>query len=348
MLLWSGWHEPGALGSLELYAALQNLAAGRPANARIKAGDAVSGKYQVILGDWSHAGGLDQGIQLQWFDTWMKGIDTGLPKDTETPLHLAELGGTKRWINASAYPLVATYAPLYLSSGGKLTRSADAAAGSDELKWVAPGQTSGFIDYATEPFTDGAMLAGPMAARLEATSSNGNLQLVVDIYDRAPSGTLAKITHGSVLGSLRRVDAEKSWLDDNGVPARPWLTLDENQPLTPGEPTRLDVTLWPSLWSIEPGHSIVVRISTQPVSSDCGDLLGVPVGCNPPAPMRDSLAGGVYTLHRGAELASMVSLPLMVHGALATAESAVSPTGRVTDPVSMALGVVEYPLPIDW
>ncbi|HEX6240038.1 MAG TPA: CocE/NonD family hydrolase, partial [Polyangiales bacterium] len=82
MLLWSGWHEPGALGSLELYTALQNLAAGRPASAKISDAQQVNGKYQVILGDWGHAGGLDQAIELQWFDTWIKDIDTGLPKDT--------------------------------------------------------------------------------------------------------------------------------------------------------------------------------------------------------------------------------------------------------------------------
>jgi predicted acyl esterase len=192
------------------------------------------------------------------------------------------------------------------------------------------------------------MLAGPLAARLEATSSNRNLQLVIDIFDRAASGSMAKISRGSILGSLRRTDAEKSWTDDNGLPVRPHLTLDEYQPLTPGEPTRFDVPLWPSVWSIEAGHSIVVRISTQPRSEDCGELLGVPVGCNPTPSMLDTLAGGVYTLHRGADRSSLVSLPLLEHGALTSADSAVSPTGRVTDPLAMALGSVEYPLPIDW
>jgi len=347
MLFWSGWHEPGALGSLELYAALQNLAAGRPAHARIEAGQELSGKYQVILGDWSHAGGLDQGIQLQWYDTWIKGIDTGLPKETSTPLHLAELGGTKRWINASSYPIVPSYTQLYLSNGGKLSRVADAAAGRDELTWVAPGRTSAFVDFVTEPFAEGAMLAGSMAARLTVASSNRNAQLVVDVFDRAASGALKKISHGSVLGSLRRTDPEKSWLDDHGSPARPYLTLDEHQPLTPGEPTQLDVPLWPSVWSIEPGHSIQVRISSQPRSEDCGALLGVPVGCNPTQPMLETLAGGVYTLHRGGELSSAVSLPLLPRGALSTSASAVSPTGRV-NASSALLGAVEYALPIDW
>jgi hypothetical protein len=29
---------------------------------------------------------------------------------------------------------------------------------------------------------------------------------------------------------------------------------------------RLEVPLWPAVWAIEPGHSIVVRIATQPAA----------------------------------------------------------------------------------
>lgn len=336
-LFWAGWHEPGALGSLELYTALQNLAAGRPQTDAIRANDTVSGKYQVILGDWGHAGGLDQAIELQWFDTWMKGVDTGLPKDTKLPLHLTELGGTKRWISAKCYPLVEAYTPLYLASGGELASDAEDVAGEDDIAWVAPGATSDVIEYASEPFEDGAMLAGPLAAQLHVSSSNANLQLVLDVFDRAADGALAQISHGSILGSLRGTDDDKSWVDDNGLPARPYLALDKDEPLTPNEPAQLDVPLWPSVWSVEPGHALVVRISTQPISDDCLNALGVPVGCYPSNPMLDSLEGGTYTVHHGGELRSFISLPMLARGSLPTADAAASPTGTP-----------ELPLPIDW
>lgn len=339
MLLWAGWHEPGTIGSLELYVALQNLAAGRPQTSPIRDGDLVSGKVQVILGDWGHAGGLDYGIQLEWYDTWIKGIDTGLPTNTKTPLHLAELGGTKRWVNAKSYPLVETYTPFYLSSAGALSRASDKVAGRDRVSWVPDGWPGGSIEYATEPFASGGMLAGPVAARLEVTSSSANLELVVDVYDRAPDGTRTKITHGSILGSLRRTGtaAETSWTDGSGLPTRPYLTLDLDEPLTPGTVTELDVPLWPTVWSIEPGHRIVVRIATQPVGADCGALLALPVGCNLTSPESASLSGGVYELLRGGAQSSLISLPLLAHGALTTARAAVSPTG-----------VAGSPLPIDW
>jgi len=336
MLLWSGWHEPGAIGSLELYTALQNLDAGRPQTAKLLPGDPVTGKYQVIMGDWQHAGGLDNGIQLQWYDTWIKGTKTGLPKDTKTPLHLAELGGPKRWVNATPYPIVETYTPFYLSGNKKLSRSAGAA-GEDEVSWVPDGWPGGAIEYESEPFANGAMLAGPIAARLEVASTNRNVQLSVDVFDRGPGGTRTKITHGGILGSLRRTSAEASWTDKNGLPMRPFLTLDQDEPLTAGQATRLDVPLWPKVWAIEPGHTLVVRIATQPQAADCGGVLSLPVGCNLTNPQRSSLNGGVYTLHHGGQSASLLSLPLLDRGSLPASGTAVSPTGSASTP-----------LPIDW
>lgn len=342
-LLWSGWHEPGSLGSLELYTALQNLAAGRPVNTQISADQPVSGRYQVILGDWSHGGGLDLGIQLQWYDTWIKGMDTGLATDTQTPLHLAELGGTKRWINSRCYPLVEHYTPLFLASGGKLGMSAETNDAQDMLKWSAPGTTSAALEYVSEPFADGALLAGPIAAHLQVSSSSSNAQLVIQVLDRGADGKSTQLTQGSSLGTLRHIDSDKSWMDDASLPKRPYLTLDQDQVFASGEPTLLEVPLWPTVWSIEPKHSIVVRISTQPNSMDCQNPLGVPVGCYPSTPMLDSLKDGTYGLHRGGQLASLISLPLVKHGAFATAASAVSATADVS-----ASSADARPLPIDW
>jgi hypothetical protein len=337
MLLWSGWHEPGALGSFELYTVLQNVAAGRPEHARITAGQSVSGKYQVIIGDWGHGSGLDLGIELQFYDTWIKGIDTGLATETDTPLHLAELGGTRRWINARCYPLVDRYTPLFLSAGGKLLPTADRDADRDELRWVPQDAPADTVEYTSEPFADGAMLAGPMSARLQASSSNTNLQLFVQVFDRAPQGMLTEIRFGSIVGALRRTDPEKSWQDENGLPARPFLSLDEDQPMTPGERTQLDVPLGPTIWSIEPGHSLVVRISSHPPNDDCLAVLTPPVGCYPTEPMLETLPGGVYDIHLGGEAGSLLSLPLLEHGALPSVAAIASPTGSA-----------DYPLPIEW
>jgi hypothetical protein len=123
----------------------------------------------------------------------------------------------------------------------------------------------------------------------------------------------------------------------NGLPIRPYLTLDQDESLATGQPAQLDVPLWPSLWSIERGHVLVVRIATTPQSGDCGGLIALPVGCDLTTPQRNSLTGGVYKINRGGSSGSLISLPLLAHGSLTTGEALVSPTG-----------IQGTPLPVDW
>lgn len=55
------------------------------------------------MGNWGHGEGLDLGVYLQWFETWIKGKDTGI-RNTQRPMHLFEMG-TQRWTNVARYPL---------------------------------------------------------------------------------------------------------------------------------------------------------------------------------------------------------------------------------------------------
>ena len=64
------------------------------------------------------AKGLDQSIELEWFDTWLKGQRTRIT-DTDTPMHLFEMGSSW-WFDAATYPLVDRYTPLFLGSAGSL------------------------------------------------------------------------------------------------------------------------------------------------------------------------------------------------------------------------------------
>ena len=161
------------------------------------------------------------------------------------------------------------------------------------------------------------------------------MTLVLEVLDKAPDGPFTKVSTGSILGSLRGTVAAKSWTDPKGLPMRPHLALDKDEPLAPNQPTQLDVPLWPTLWSIEPGHRLVVRIGTHVPFQDCLGLLSAPRGCMLTTPMTDSLSGGRYSLHRGGDLGSFISLPLLDHGAFPTIKTAEVPTR-------------ETPLPIAW
>lgn len=116
-----GWFDLYQRGGVLNFSGLQNAWAGRPVGAPMLPRQPVSGRYQLLYGPWYHldAGtGYDiYGLQLRWFDRWLKGEPTGVEK-THTPLHLYELEAN-RWVNATRWPLAqARPQTLYLSSAG--------------------------------------------------------------------------------------------------------------------------------------------------------------------------------------------------------------------------------------
>jgi len=103
---------------------------------------------------------------------------------------------------------------------------------------------------------------------------------------------------------------------------RPYLTLDLDEPLAPNVQTALDVPLWPTLWSIEREHSIVVRIATQPVGLDCGALLALPIGCNLTNRCFDDWSSREPTAHRLVASRTASAL-ILLSGSLATPKTEV-------------------------
>jgi predicted acyl esterase len=104
VLLWSGWSDLYPQSAAATYTAFQNAYYHRSILDPMSRNQPTTPRYQMIMGNWSHGGGLDDGIVLEWFDTWVKGVDTGLQRTT-TPLHLYEIG-TNRYINSAQYPTV--------------------------------------------------------------------------------------------------------------------------------------------------------------------------------------------------------------------------------------------------
>lgn len=325
-LLWNGWDDSG-FGGLELYAALQNAHFGRPLFAPLTPDTAVTGRYQLLLGDWAHGGGLDEGVQLQWYETWLKGEDTGLAVDTTTPLHVQERG-SGRWSNLAAYPFTTSYTPLYLHADGALA-AAPVAAQTRELRW-APSEVDGAtLTYETSPFADGATLAGPAALRVRASSTTTDLQLMTDLYDVAPDGTAVHVAHGGTLGSMRSLQQDRSWSDSEGRFIRPYLALGEEVPLTPGDVVTLDIPLQPTLWQLAPGHRVRLRLAGQIEASTCLQKAAAVTtgafGCRARSGVQARLAGARFNVHHDAQ--AFLNLPILPLDFLPAAPSGTTPTG---------------------
>jgi hypothetical protein len=372
-----GWYDLFQRGELLNYSFFQNAFDGRDPEAPMSPTQPVTPRYQLLMGPWYHvtAGqglnyhGLDlNGLELAWFDRWLKGIDTGVT-DTSTPMHLEDLA-TGSFVEASRYPLEqATDTAYYLGSGGALTPvKPTAASGADPLvftgteipcdssteQWAAglgplalsffglkdpctsgvnlsqagPGTQS----YTTAPFKAATTLAGPIGATLYATATTTDAEWVVQLSDVAPNGNATALTSGLLEGNQRALDAARSWYAPDGNPVLPYhvYTKATQTPITAGKVTRFDVEVFPTFDTLGPGHRLRVTIAT----SDFPHALAT-------AGQLPSLLGGVYQVERNAADASSVELPLAASitatGAPAftstaprTALGCPSPTGRLS------------------
>jgi predicted acyl esterase len=322
---------------LELYDALQNAYFHRPIYTPLRPGEPVTGRYQLIIGNWRHGGGIDPGIELEWFDTWLKHINTGLPTGTRTPIHVEELGDN-RWVNLADYPMTSRYAPWFLGAGGTLTRIAPAGPGADAIVWAPPAQSS--VAYTTPALSRGATLAGPLDLTVYAQSSGSDIELMADLFDVAPDGTSRQISHGGELGSMRALDPAKSWTDAAGRPIRPYLALLNDDLLPAGRLFRYDIPIQPQVWLLAPGHRLRLRISGQPDPAACqAGFENVPwmvIGCKPRPAITALLVGDTFVIGRAKGAASYLNLPLLPYRYFRTIRSGITPTSR---------GVV---LPLSW
>jgi predicted acyl esterase len=333
-LLWSGWYPTDGPGSLREYAIFQNAYAHRPPFGPMQPNQMVTGRYQVVVGPWMHGQGLDPSIQLEWYDTWLKGQDTGIA-DTATPMHLYQLQAGK-WFNASTYPLTSSYAAYHLGSRGALTTEA-APGGSATLRWGQPTIVGTSLTFDTPAFSQVQVIGGPIAATVYARSSNRNLELNATLFDVAPTGQSTQIATGTILGSLRAVDESKSWFDENHLmvlPEHPYLT---DQYAAAGTLQRYDIGLTPTLWAVAQGHHLRFALSAQAPNSACASLLSAlttPLPCILSTPQRQTLPGGSYQVEWSRSTPSTVNIPLLAAGAIHETTSAATATSSgETEPI---------------
>ncbi|MBO2455629.1 CocE/NonD family hydrolase [Actinomadura barringtoniae] len=327
-----GLYDVFQSGEPLLYSGLQNAAAGRPVGAPMPKNAKASAKYQLLYGPWTHTSmGKDVDmtkLQLQWFDHWLKGRDTGITK-TATPLHVKEPGGGS--YDSAAYP-PANAKPVHLSlrSGGRLTNEGPGAAEpADKISYnllsnpctrstdqFAAGLLSQFVSactdaqhkndkdtltYATAPLTRPMRLSGPIGVTLNATSNRPESQWSLTLEDVAPDGTSTDISGGAQLGSLRAVDAKRSWKGTPGnwiMPYHP-LTKASGQKVPVGTPVRYDIQIRPAFTTLAAGHRLRLRVGT----ADFPHLI----------PLADlpQLLGGQYTVQHDPQRPSGIDLSVI-------------------------------------
>ncbi|HEY2063155.1 MAG TPA: CocE/NonD family hydrolase [Amycolatopsis sp.] len=308
----AGWRDLFPGGNLGAYVAAQNAYFHRPLTAPVTAGEPTTGRYQAIVGPWTHGENVDgvtlQNLRLEWFDTWLKGQRTGMA-DTATPLHLFE-NTAGRWVDTAAWPPARSAATYYLGDG--TLSAAKPAAGTDQLSW-APATSANTLTYSSAPLTSPAVLDGPSGVTVYASSAAPEVQLTATLNVIAADGSVVKQADGVLLGSRRRLDPALSWYGGNGAliqPAHPF-TRAAQQPVVPGQVTRYDLSLLANFTRIEPGERIQLVLNSQAPAN-----FHLPVV---PTPQElAGLNGGVYTVAHGPVYASALNLPLAEPGMFRT------------------------------
>jgi uncharacterized protein len=325
-LLWSGWYPTDGPGSLIEYAIFQNAYAHRYPYGPMSSGQKTTGRYQVVVGPWMHAQGLDLGLELEWYDTWLKHEHTGITT-TSMPMHLFTLQ-SKQWVNATTYPMTDDYTALHLASASVLSQRTPTA-GSATLDWAQPTANGGQLTFDTRPVTRGEVIGGPIAATVYARSSNRNLELVGTLNDVTPSGQVTQLATGSILGSLRAEERVRSWFDKNGLITLPYHPFSADHYAAAGSVQRYDIALTPTLYAVPPGNHLQFVLTTQAPSDKCASLLTAlttPLPCLLSAPQKKTVPGGVYQVLWGSSHTSSVNVPILPKGSVQPTTSGVTPT----------------------
>jgi putative CocE/NonD family hydrolase len=351
-----GWNDLFESGEPLNYVGLQNLFFGRSQTAAMSQGQAVTPRYQLLMGPWQHVttgtGVNMSALELEWFDTWLLGERTPL-STTTTPLHLDirnSGAGTGSWVDAAQWPLPnATPASYYFGPGrtgsdpvsqndGTLTLTAPTSGtGSDRVLWtgvsspcdiqtdqwgagalalgfqslgsndpcdindVTLGAGPGSLVYTSAPFSSSEVVAGPIDATVYTKANTSDTELAATVEAVSPGGDSFPMSSGALLGSMRALDPTRTWTAPDGavlLPVHP-LTQQSAQPVVPGQLTRQDIAVYPTMTEVPAGWRLRVTITT----GDSPHLL-------PSLAQLPKLFGGMYDVQRNAAGASVLTVPL--------------------------------------
>ncbi len=248
--------------------------------------------------------------QLRFFDHWLKGLDNGAEQDA--PVRLAIRHGTEiEWRDEQEWPLARTqWKKLHLDAAAKSLGWAPMAS-SSSTSYPMP---EGGVSFETAP-VEGADLeiTGPAALRLWVSSSTTDTDLFValrligadgiEIPGIGPQGAPGQMAVGFLRASHRELDLERS------LPYRPFHAHRRRLPLVPGEPTAIDVEIWPTCIVLKPGQRLRLDITAN--DKHMSDPSYGSYGHHDPADKPAERFVGTVTLHTGDAHDSYLLVPVI-------------------------------------
>jgi predicted acyl esterase len=271
---------------------------------------------------WTHYY-TDYGVQIQkkFFAHFLKGEANGWDKEPKVRLQVRHVDKfVERY--EDDWPIPRTqWTKYHLDGGYGLSTQAANAGGTITFEALSDGVT-----FLTPPLEKETEITGPIAAKLNVSSSTADADLFVavrvlsqNLQEIVFQGALdphTPIAQGWLRASHRKLDAKLS------RPYRPYHTHDEKQPLKPGEVYELDIEVWPTCIVVPAGHRIAFTVRGRDYVYPGGsggrlsNMKNEFTGCGPflhddPRDRPVSVYGGKTTIHLGGGRESYVLLPII-------------------------------------
>lgn len=249
----------------------------------------VGSHIDPYYADWA------KDLQLRFLRRFLHDDQTAM--DGVAPVRLAiRRGHDVEWRDEQHWPIPRTdWRPLYLDQAA--------------LRWDLPA-AAGTTPYPADfdlTATRRLEITGPLALRLWVSHTEPDLDVFVQLeqYDTdgtripgiGPAGVATPVPMGVgwLRASHRALDPART------LPYRPWHTHDQPEPLQPGVPTLLEIEIWPTSLTLEPGQRLRLRVRAD------DDNMG-PLAHNHPG---DRVTGQGATIHWGGEHASHLYVPVI-------------------------------------
>ena len=216
----------------------------------------IRGKQKLLIGPWVHSlskdgkvGEMDFGkdavvdmqeLELQWFDSQLKGKDTGITN--QDPVRIFVMGENV-WRNEKEWPLARTkYRNYYFHSGGR----ANTLKGDGVLDTINPdkekpdrfvydpgnpvssspdsptGQNAveereDVLVYSTALLPEAVEVTGPVEVLVYASSSAPNTDFTAKLVDVYPDGKAIRLCDGIIRASFRDGDTNTSNIEPDKI-----------------------------------------------------------------------------------------------------------------------------------
>jgi uncharacterized protein len=272
---------------------------------------------------WTHFY-TDYGVKIQkkFFDYFLRGKRNGWDKEPKVRLQVRHVDKFVER-HETDWPIPRTrWTRFHLDPAGHALAAAPPQA-AGEVAFPALGDG---VTFLTPPLEQETEITGPIAARLNISSSTRDADLFLVVRVLSPNlkevvfqGALdphTPIAQGWLRASHRKLDSKLS------RPYRPYHIHDEAQPLEPGGIYPLDIEIWPTSIVVPAGYRVALSVRGRDYVYPGGsggrlsNMKNEFTGCGPflhddPRDRPPAIYGGTSTLHFGAGYDNYVLLPVI-------------------------------------